>query len=283
MNQSGNVLITGVSTGIGYACCEVFLAAGYRVFGSVRTPKDADSMSATLGDQFTPLIFDVTDHEAIDRAAITVAEALGDQGLACLINNAGVALGGPMMHIPIERLREQFEVNVIGLVKVTQAFLPLLGARAGHKGKPGRIINISSVVGHIAMPFLGPYVGSKHALEGISNVMRRELMHYGIEVVVVGPGAIKTPIWNKGMDNLYEDTAFANSLQIFARGFIRGSIKHGFEANKLADDILKIFRKARPKTRYAIVAKPFLNWWLPKILPARMMDRYLAKKLEITR
>ncbi|MFH6982598.1 SDR family NAD(P)-dependent oxidoreductase [Marinoscillum luteum] len=283
MSESGNVLITGVSTGIGYACCKVFIASGYRVFGSVRTQKDADRLSETFGEKFTPLIFDVTDHEAIDLAAIVVSKALSDQGLDCLINNAGVALGGPMMHVPIERLREQFEVNVIGLVKVTQAFLPLLGARAGHIGKPGRIINISSVVGQIAMPFLGPYVGSKHALEGISQVMRRELMHYGIDVVVVGPGAIKTPIWNKGMDSLYEDTAFARSLQIFAKGFIRGSIKHGFEPGKLALDIFRIFKKDRPKPRYAIVAKPFLNWWLPKILPTRMMDRYLAKKLEITR
>ena len=281
MSESGNVLITGVSTGIGYACCEAFMAAGYRVFGSVRTQKDADRLAGQWSEKFTPLIFDVTDHEAVDRTAITVAKELGDDGLDCLINNAGVALGGPMMHVPIERLREQFEINVIGLVKVTQAFLPLLGARVDHVGKPGRIINISSVVGQIAMPFLGPYVGSKHALEGISQVMRRELMHYGIDVIVVGPGAIKTPIWNKGMDALYEDTAFANSLQIFAKGFIRGSIKHGFEAGKLADDIFKIFKKERPKPRYAIVAKPFLNWWLPRILPTRMMDRYLAKKLQI--
>lgn len=283
MTTSKNILITGVSTGIGYACARVFLDAGYAVFGSIRSNADAERLSQEFGGLFTPLVFDVTDHEAIDKAAAFLTGKIGKEGLACLINNAGVAIGGPMMHVSMEELRHQFEVNVVGLVKVTQAFLPLLGARDGHPTAPGKILNMSSVAGRIGMPFLGPYVGSKHALEGISHAMRRELVRYGIDVVIIGPGAIKTPIWGKGMDRHYAGTDFERPLQIFANTFIRSSVKHGLEADDLARRVLRIFEKKRPRVRYGIVPKVVMNWILPRLVPHRMMDRYLAKHLDLRR
>jgi len=279
--QSKNILITGASTGIGYASAQAFIKAGYTVYGSVRKQLDADRLSKELGASFHPLLFDVTEHEAIDAVAKELQSQIGDQGLAGLINNAGIALGGPLMHIPMEDLRYQMEVNVIGLVKVTQAFLPLLGAQKDSPFPPGRILNISSVAGKMAMPFLGPYVGSKHAVEGISTVMRRELQLYGIDVIVIGPGAIKTPIWNKGMDINLDVKDYAKPMEIFANKFVRGSIKKGFTAEKLADDILNIFENPKPKTRYSIVAEKFTNWVMPRLLPARFVDKYLGKKLKL--
>ena len=137
MNKSKNILITGASTGIGYDLCKTFIQARYSVYGSVRKQKDADRLLNDFGDNFHSLIFDVTDHPAIDRAADELAAELGKDGLGGLINNAGIAIGGPFAHIPIEDYRHQFEVNVIGLVKVSQAFLPLLGSRKGHQSTVG--------------------------------------------------------------------------------------------------------------------------------------------------
>lgn len=279
MNVSKNILITGVSTGIGYACCQSFLASGYRVFGSVRTTSDAERLAVELGAGFTPLLFDVTDHTAIEKASKELTTQIGEEGLAGLINNAGIAVGGPMMHMPMKDLRMQFEINVFGLVKVTQAFLPLLGARKNHPSKPGKILNISSVTGKLAMPFLGPYTASKHALEAISSVMRRELMLYGIDVVTIGPGAIKTPIWNKGMDIKMDVGDYSKPLELFSKRLVQPSVRKALEVDDVAEDILAIFEKSKPKTRYAIVAKKFTNWIIPLILPDRFLDKYLGKKI----
>src|SRR5919202_51773 len=165
---SKTILITGVSTGIGYGAARQFIQRSYTVFGSVRAQADADRLQAELGDQFVPLLFDVTDTEAVASAVQLVTERLTDSGLGGLINNAGIAIGGPLQYQPIDVIRQHFEVNVLGLIQVTQAFLPLLGARDNHPVRPGRIQNISSVNGQIAIPFMGAYVGSKHAVEGMS-------------------------------------------------------------------------------------------------------------------
>jgi NAD(P)-dependent dehydrogenase (short-subunit alcohol dehydrogenase family) len=283
MQKQKNVLITGVSTGIGAECAKVFAGNGYRVFGSVRKEADAQSLKDELGDQFEALVFDVTDHEAVDRAAEQLTKVLDGEGLACLINNAGMAVSGPMMHVSMEDLKLQFDVNVIGLVKVTQAFLPLLGAKKDYPHHPGKILNISSVAGKIGMPFMGPYVGSKHALEGISESMRRELMLYGIDVIVIGPGAIKTPIWNKGMDQISTDNDFAESLQIFGGRVIKGTLKHALEPDDLARSIFNIFNSTSPKVRYAFVSEKFKGWVLPRLLPSRFIDRAIAKMLKLKR
>ncbi|MBA4210573.1 MAG: oxidoreductase, partial [Parvibaculum sp.] len=192
-----SVVVTGVSTGIGNAAARVLAKKGFRVFGSVRKEADAAALKKDLGESFVPLVFDVTDEAGVARAAAEVRAALGGEKLAGLVNNAGIAVSGPLIDLDPDEFRKQMEVNVTGPFLVTQAFAPLLGTDRALKGEPGRIVNISSVAGIRAMPFLGPYAASKFALEGFSEALRRELMMFGIDVVVIGPGPVKTAIWDK--------------------------------------------------------------------------------------
>lgn len=285
MTKSKNILITGASTGIGYDLAKTFVSNGYKVYGSVRKQSDAARLRDELGPDFTALIFDVTNHKSVDEAAEKLMGKIGDEGLGGLINNAGVAVGGPFMDIDIEEVRYQFEVNVIGLVKVTQAFLPLLGARDGHPSEPGRIVQISSIAGKLAMPFLSPYVGSKHAVEGISQSLRRELQLFGIEVIIIGPGPIKTPIWNKSANEedalKYEQSPFYKSLKIFQNVFVADSVKNAWTSEKAAGIILKAFEKAKPKTRYSLVPQHFKNSTIPRLLPDRALDRFVKTNLKL--
>ena len=163
----------------------------------MRKKADADRLAAEFGARFVPLLFDVTDEAAVKAAAGEVRAALAGETLAGLVNNAGVAIAGPFFHLPIADFRRQMEINVIGVVTVTQAFAPLLGADRALKGKPGRIVNISSVGGQVASPFVSPYNASKFAVEGLSEGLRRELLPFGIDVIVIAPGAVATPIWSK--------------------------------------------------------------------------------------
>ena len=278
-------MITGVSTGIGYDLAKIFVVNDYTVFGSVRKQPDADQLLKDLGDGFKPVLFDVTDHDAVDRAAVLMEKEIGNEGLGGLINNAGIAIGGAMLDLSIEDYRQQFEVNVIGLVKVTKAFLPLLGVRKDHPSEPGRIVQISSVAGKVGMPFMSPYAGSKHAMEGLSESLRRELQLFGIEVIVIGPGPVKTPIWSKGVieeDNLrFKDSPFAESINIFQNSFVRDAIKNGWTSEKAAKIIFSVFESANPKTRYALVSHRFKNWILPRLLPGRALDKFVGKKLKL--
>src|SRR5271154_6033280 len=192
-----SVVITGASTGIGWAAAKLLLARGFRVFGSVRKQADADRLAAEFGANFSPLLFDVTDEAAVKAGAATVRASLGNETLFGLVNNAGIAVPGPLLYVEVDEFRHQLEVNVTGQLIVTQAFVPLLGADADRKGAPGRIVMISSVGGKNASPFVGPYNASKFALEGFSESLRRELMLFGIDVIVVAPGAVATAIWGK--------------------------------------------------------------------------------------
>ena len=191
------VVITGASTGIGEACVRLLVERDFLVFGSVRTAADAERLKAQFGENYAPLFFDVTDGDAVARAAVAVEDRLQGGTLAGLVNNAGMAVAGPLLHVPVEELRRQLEVNVIGQIRVTQAFAPLLGARASQGEPPGRIVNMSSVAGRMVGPLMGPYSASKFALEAMSDALRRELAVYGIAVVVIEPGMIATPIWDK--------------------------------------------------------------------------------------
>ena len=174
MAYKGNIVITGASSGIGHAVTAKFIQEGYRVFASVRKELDASKLSEIHGEHCIPLLFDVTDHQAIHHAAGEVSGALGDGSIDLLINNAGVAVHGPTEYINIEEYRYQFEVNFFGIVETTKAFLPLLGTDEKVNRKPGKIFNISSVAGQLVYPFMGPYSASKHALEGFSHALRRE-------------------------------------------------------------------------------------------------------------
>jgi len=272
------ILITGASTGIGYGCAKEFHRRGYHVFGNVLKAADAERLSNELGDHFTPLIFDVTNPQSIQEAAREVEKILGkDQGLGGLINNAGIAIGGPLMLQPMEQIRQHFEVNIFGLIEVTRAFLPLLGARDNHPVAPGRILNIGSVNGKIATPFIGAYVGTKHALEGISQSWRRELLLYGIDVVIIRPGSVNTPIWDKGVDvSPYKNTPYGDTTANFAAFAIKEG-KRGFSIEYVGGRIANIFEKRKPKTHYAIVPKKLKNWTIPRLMPHRMLDRLIGK------
>ena len=252
---------------------------GYHVYGSVRRQEDAEKQR-TLGPHVSPLLFDVTDHVAIRDAAMKVEAEVGREGLACLINNAGISTSGPLMLQPLDDIRHQFEVNVIGLFAVTQAFLPLLGARQNATHPPGRIINVSSVGAKIAAPFVGAYVGSKHAIEGMSHSLRRELQLYGIDVILVGPGPVKTAIWDKPSATelgIFAGTDYAPMMINFQKYFVESGKKDGLPAEILGRRLVEIFEAKKPKTRYTVVPKWFSGWVLPRILPDRMMDRLIGK------
>ena len=275
-----HMLITGVSTGIGYDLSKTFISGGYHVFGSVRKEKDFDRLQKELGEKFTPLLFDVTDHEAIQKAVPVVREKVGENGLAGLINNAGIALYGPTQVLPMSVFRKQFEVNLFGAIAVTQNFLPFLGAVQNCSHPPGRIINISSSAGKMALPYMGPYSSSKFALEGWSHALRRELMIYGIDVIIVGPGAIKTPIWTKTDNPPPEllDSDYGRSMYNLRKLFFKHAEK-AMRSDDLAQKILKLFESSRPKTRYAFLNNKFMQDTLPGILPDRVLDNILKKML----
>jgi len=274
--ENKSIVITGVSTGIGYATAEIFLKNGYQVFGSVRKPGDAEYFQNTYPNLFTPLVFDVTDESAIVHARSIVKEKLQGEGLSGLINNAGIAEGGPLELLPNETIKKHFDVNVMGLIMVTKIFLPLLGTDPNHTSAPGKILNISSSSGKIASPFVGPYVGSKHAVEGISHSWRRELMKYGIDVIIIGPGAVKTPIWDKGINpEQFNGTAYEFEVTAFSR-YVQKRIPGGLTPEYLAQRIWKIFHTGNPKTRYALVPVKLMRWTLPRLLPDRWIDRLIA-------
>ncbi len=280
MSQQRSVVITGTSTGIGWGAAKILLGRGFRVFGSLRKPADAQRLKAEFGDDFVPLLFDVTDEAAVYAAAAKVRAALAGETLAGLVNNAGVAVPGPLLEVPIEEFRRQFEVNLIGVVTVTQAFAPLLGTDAELHGKPGRIVNISSVGGRTATPFVGPYNASKFALEGLSESLRRELLLFGINVIVVGPGAVVTAIWDKAERadlTPYLDTPYGPALQRL-RDYMLDAGKKGLPAERLGEVIAHALTAPRPKTRYAVTPQP-LQDLLARTLPKRMLDRMIGRQL----
>jgi NAD(P)-dependent dehydrogenase (short-subunit alcohol dehydrogenase family) len=274
--KSKFVLITGASTGIGYGAAKELIRRGYAVFGSVRKREDADRVKSALGARFLPLLFDVTDAAAIDRAVTEVKDQCNGQGLGGLINNSGISVPGPIELLSVEEIAYNFEVNVFGVLQVTKAFLPLLGAEKDHPSSPGRILNMSSAAGKLAGPYMAPYVGTKHALEGISHAMRLEFMRYGITVIIIGPGAIQTPIWDKASLQRFEGTSYYDSLaRFFGKALAAG--KEGMPLEECSRQIADIFETEKPRIRYAIVQNKFLKWTLPMLLPQGARDKVLEK------
>jgi len=276
-----SVVVTGTSSGIGWGTASVLIRNGMRVFGSVRKQQDAERLAAEFGSAFTPLIFDITDAAAVRAAAEQVREQLGGETLFGLVNNAGIGLAGPLMYQPIDEFRHQIEVNLIGPLIVTQAFLPLLGADRSLRGTPGRIVNVSSVGGQNGGPFLGAYAASKHGLEGMSESLRRELMLYGIDVIIIGPGAVATPIWDKAEQidtSIYAGTNYGEVFRRFGEYFVREGRK-GYPPERIGEAILHALTTPKPRVRYAVVPQRFRNWTLPRMLPRRMVDRIIARAL----
>jgi len=191
--QQRSVVVTGVSTGIGLATAKSLLAAGFRVFGSVRRDDDARRLTGELGSGFSPLLFDVTDERAVKTAAARVRSALAGQTLAGLVNNAGIAVAGPLVYLPIADFRKQLEVNLTGVMVTTQAFAPLLGVDRSLKGKPGRIVNISSVLGVVGRASVAGYVSAKHGLIGLTRNLAAELGPH-VTANAIAPGYIRTEL-----------------------------------------------------------------------------------------
>lgn len=276
-----SVVITGASTGIGWASARLLLDKGFRVFGSVRKQADADRLKAEFGANFAPLIFDVTDEPAVLAAAREVRATLNGEKLAGLVNNAGIAVAGPVLGLSADEFRRQMDVNVIGPIIATQAFGPLLGADPSLKGAPGRIVMISSVAGKNGNPLTSAYVASKHAIEGLSESLRRELMLFGIDVVVVAPGPVKTPIWSKGQEaadiSRYQNSPYLPALQK-AAAFMQQLESIGLPAEKIAERVHDALTLPSPKVRYHI-APDTMRHLLAAVLPKRMMDRIIAKRL----
>jgi len=283
-SPSKTAFITGVSTGIGEASARTLLEQGYEVFGSVRKPADAKGLEQEFPDRFTKISMDVTDNDAVKKAAKDVDVILSGRKLGALINNAGVAVVGPIAHLPIEDLIYQLDVNTVGVMRVTQALLPALGMDKNREGQSGKIINISSVAGKIATPLFAPYSMSKHAVEAFSDSLRRELFWYGIDVITVGPGSVRTAIWGKTDDIDYtpfEGTDYEKRLKKIAEASKKLG-ESGVEARAVGELLRKIIENPKPKTRYAILNKKFLLWTLPKFLPARTLDKILAKQFGLT-
>ncbi len=276
-----SIVITGVSTGIGWGTAKVLIQKGFCVFGSVRKHEDAERLSKEFGENFIPLIFDVTNEAAVQVAAQKVREQLKGEKLFGLVNNAGIAIPAALIHQPTDDFRHQLEVNLVSVLIVTKAFVPLLGSDRSLHGRPGRIVNISSVGGKIGAPFLGAYVASKHGLEGFSESLRRELMLYGIDVIIVGPGSIATPIWDKGEQadlSAYAETDYLEAAQRMMKYMVSGG-KRGYPPEKVGEVVLEALTTPRPRVRYSVVPGSAINRIVQMLLPKRVVDNIMAKNL----
>ncbi len=276
-----SVVVTGVSTGIGWGITKVLIQKGFRVFGSVRKTQDAERLAREFGQNFVPLIFDVTDEAAVQAAAGQVRKQLNRENLFGLVNNAGIAIPAPLIHMSTDDFRHQLEVNLVSVLIVTKAFVPLLGMDRSLHGNPGRIVNISSVGGKNGGPFLGPYAASKHGLEGFSESLRRELMLYGIDVIVVGPGAIATPIWDKAEQvdlTPYEKTDYLEAARRIQK-FMVESGKKGYPPEKVGEVVWQALTVSKPRLRYAVVPGNPIRNFIQGLLPKRMVDNFIARNL----
>ncbi len=273
------ILVTGASTGIGRACALYLDKQGFKVFAGVRREADGAALQRQATPQLTPVYIDVTKADSIKDAAHTVRAVVGRQGLAGLVNNAGIAIGGPLEFLPINELRRQFEINVIGQVAVTQAFLSLL--RLGC----GRVVNMSSISGRIAMPFVGPYASSKFALEALTDSLRLELHPWGVKVISIEPGAVATPIWDKSLAKAEETLAKlppeARDLYAVRLSGLREVVlktgQTGLPAEKVAEVVAHALTVRRPKTRYPVGRDAMIGVWLGKFLPDRLRDWFIMQ------
>lgn len=276
-----SVVVTGASSGIGRQISKTLVKNGYRVFGSVRNGDDGKAVKEELGEQFTPLVFDVTQQDQVMASVKDVEAELKGAKLAGLINNAGIAVFGAIQNLSAEEFRHQFDVNLMGVFHCTQAYMGLLGADEDRIGAPGKIINISSVSGEMAMPFMGAYNMSKFGLEGFSEALRREFMIFGIDVVVIAPGPVKTAIWGKvdkssmlaRYDNSPYRSAFAKVI-----GMTDQMERAGCDPQVISNRALSILKSDNPKTRYRIDVQGKQNGFL-RLLPKRIADKMIGSQM----
>jgi NAD(P)-dependent dehydrogenase (short-subunit alcohol dehydrogenase family) len=276
-NNPKSILVTGANSGIGQATAEYLVSQGFHVYAGTRNTN-------ALGDlcknpNISPVKLDVTNTEDIIEVKKLVEQ--NGTGLFGLVNNAGITQAGPLMNVIVEDLRDQFEVNLFGIHQITQALFPLL------LQAKGRIVMMSSVSGFFATPFVGPYCSSKFALEGYSDSLRREIISYGVKVILIEPGRIVTPIWNKGEKFLknvkYSHSIFWKEAKAMGEYAILKGKTSGLPPIEVAKTVYNALTSAKPKLRY-IVANNHFEYILMKIFPACFVDRLLLKKVhEVTR
>jgi NAD(P)-dependent dehydrogenase (short-subunit alcohol dehydrogenase family) len=284
-NTSGAVVVTGASTGIGRATALMLDEKGYRVFAGVRKDEDAKSLKEAGSERLKPIKLDVTKDRSIAAAKRNVGKAVGDDGLVGLVNNAGVGGGGgPLEFIPIEEFRNTLDVNVVGQVAVTQAFLPLI-----RKGK-GTIVFIASIGGRVASPFLSDYNASKFGVEALGDSLRREVSPWGIDVVVVEPGSIATEIWRKGAETMERqldamppdaDRLYGTQVEAFGKSFIEETGGRGIPPAKVAGVIHRAIRSNKPKPRYLVGVDAKMGARLHSAVPTRTFDGLLRRQLKL--
>jgi NAD(P)-dependent dehydrogenase (short-subunit alcohol dehydrogenase family) len=281
MPGRGAVVITGASTGIGRATALHLDSLGFQVFGGVRRTEDAEKLKADASERLVPLMIDITDGTAVRSAAAMVGERVGERGLAGLVNNAGIAVAAPLEFVPIDEFKKQIEVNLIGQVAVTQAFIPLL--RTGR----GRVVNVGSIGGKVALPLLGPYAASKFAMEGLTDSLRRELMPWGISVSILEPGGVATPIWDRGVaagqaiiDGMPPEAAtlYGDRIAAIQKAAVKIS-RDGMPPEEVARTIEHALTARKPKTRYLIGRDAKIRARLSSILPDRVFDRMISRAL----
>jgi len=287
MNQINQmtVVVTGASTGIGAACALDCAGRGMTVFAGVRDPLAGESLAAKGGPSLIPIMLDVTDEQSIMRSTEVVQRVVGEGGLGGLVNNAGIVIGSPLEVIPLSQLRKQLEVNVIGQIAVTQAFLPLL-----RRGR-GRIVNMGSIAGRGTIPLLGPYSASKFALEALTDALRMELQPWGIQVSIIEPGAIATPLWEKSAKEARdieasvseEAKALYGEAVVQIRAAIAQAAKRAIAPEAVVRAVHHALTATRPHTRYLVGSDARLRAWMVKWLPDRIQDRLLGWALKYPR
>ena len=274
-------MITGTSSGIGRACALRLARAGFRVFAGYRKDADAESLRAEAGRELEPIRLDVTDPDQIGAVAKRVEESVGTGGLHGLVNNAGIPVTGPVEFVPLDDLRRQLEVNLVGQVAVTQALLPLIRAARG------RVLNMTSVGGRVATPFMSPYHASKFGLEAVSDALRRELVPLGVDVCVIEPGSIATEIWSRGRESTEEvrarmpaeaERVYGAQLRAAAQAGERTG-ERGIAPEAVAEVVERALTAARPRTRY-VVGRDARGLILAQaMLPARLFDRLMRRAM----
>jgi NAD(P)-dependent dehydrogenase (short-subunit alcohol dehydrogenase family) len=284
MNQM-TVVVTGASTGIGAACALDCVSRGMTVFAGVRNPRAGETLARKAGPSLIPITLDVTDERSIAQSVEAVQRVVGEAGLGGLVNNAGIVIGSPLEVIPLPQLRKQLEVNVIGQIAVTQAFLPLL-----RRGR-GRIINMGSIAGRGTIPLLGPYSASKYALEALTDALRMELQPWGIQVSIIEPGAIATPIWEKSAKEAegLEASASEEAKILYGEAVVRvrdavaEAAKRAIAPDTVVRAVHHALTASRPHTRYLVGSDAKLRAWMVKWLPDRIQDKLLLWALKYPR
>lgn len=275
------VVITGASTGIGEACALDLDRRGFHVFAGVRRERDAERLKGAASERLRPIILDVTKTEQIGSAADLVKSEIGADGLAGLVNNAGFTVAGPVEFLDMDDIRWQFEVNFFGAIAVTQAFLSLL------RDAKGRIVNMSSIGGRFASPYASPYTASKFAMEAWSDSMRIELDPWDIEVSVVEPGNIKTPLWKKSIeDGVERRKRLPPEAETLYREALDGMIKYatrlggeGIPPQKVADAVAHALTSDKPKTRYLVGSDAKQRAFVARWIPDRIRDKLVLSEL----